>query len=100
MSTNVRPFPNTKPGRPVDSSGSGGDDGGMETRIQELEKATTDIRERLARMESGLAHVATKADVMSVKTDVMSMEGTLLKWFIGTAIALAGLAFAAAKLIH
>ncbi|WP_253185361.1 hypothetical protein [Burkholderia plantarii] len=77
----------------VDGGSDGGDDGGMEERIKELEKSNADIRERLARMESGLNHVATKADVAS-------LESTLLKWFVGTAIALAGLAFAAAKLIH
>jgi hypothetical protein len=81
------------PRSPIDSGGGGGDDGRMEARVAELEKVTADIRERLARMESGLAHVATK-------NDVSVLESTLLKWFIGTAIALTGLAFAAAKLIH
>jgi hypothetical protein len=39
------------------------------------------------------ARVATKADISQ-------LEATLLEWFIGTAIAMVGLAFAAAKPIH
>ncbi len=89
----IRTSDHAMPKPPVDTGGGGGNDGEMEERVKELEKSTADIRERLARMESGLSHVATKADVASV-------ESTLLKWFVGTAIALAGLAFAAAKLIH
>lgn len=81
------------PQGPVDGGGGPPHDSHMEERVKELERTATDIRERLARMESGLAHVATRADVASV-------ESTLLKWFVGTAIALAGLAFAAARLIH
>lgn len=54
---------------------------------------TTDIRERMAHVESGLLHLATK-------NDVTTLESTLLKWFIGTAIALTGLVFATARLLH
>jgi len=53
----------------------------------------TDIRERMARVEAGLLHLATK-------NDVTTLESTLLKWFIGTAIALTGFVFAAARLVH
>ncbi len=54
---------------------------------------TTDIRERMAHIEAGFVHVATK-------NDVATLESTLLKWFIGTAIALTGLVFATARLVH
>ncbi|WP_199189428.1 hypothetical protein [Trinickia dabaoshanensis] len=54
---------------------------------------TTDIRERMAHVEAGLFHLATK-------NDVTTLESTLLKWFIGTAIALTGLVFATARLLH
>ncbi len=53
---------------------------------------TTDIRERVAHVETGLLHLATKHDVTT-------LESTLLKWFIGTAIALTGFVFAAARLV-
>lgn len=71
----------------------GGEQDSMEIRLNQLEKLTADIRERTARVEAGLAYVATKQDVASV-------ESTLLKWFVATAIALTSLAFAAAKLVH
>lgn len=66
---------------------------GMESRVKALEDAHIGARERLVRIETKLDHVASKADVST-------LEGTLLKWFIGTACTLTGLAFAAAKLIN
>lgn len=57
----------------------------------ELEHMMTDIRERLARVEAGLLHLATK-------NDLATLESTLLKWFIGTALALTSFVFAAAKI--
>ena len=57
----------------------------------ELEHMLTDIRERLARVEAGLLHLATK-------NDLATLESTLLKWFIGTALALTSFVFAAAKI--
>jgi hypothetical protein len=62
-------------------------------RLTELEQMTTDIRERIAHVEAGFLHLATK-------NDVTTLESRLLKWFIGTAIALSSIAFAAAKLFH
>lgn len=76
--------------------GNGGEppyDGGMETRIAKLEDTMTDVRERLVRIETQLGHTATKEELHR-------MESTLIKWFLGTAIALASLAFAAAKFVH
>ncbi|WP_315132863.1 hypothetical protein [Achromobacter marplatensis] len=77
----------------IGGSGGGGDNGDMKARVKALEDTVIDVRERLARIETRLSHVATSDDVSKV-------ESSLLKWFIGTAIALVGLAFAAAKLIH
>lgn len=69
-----------------------GDHASFQARLTELEHMTTDIRERVAHVETGLLHLATKHDVTT-------LESTLLKWFIGTAIALTGFVFAAAKLV-
>lgn len=69
------------------------DDVSFQARLTELEQMTTDIRERMAHIEAGFVHVATK-------NDVATLESTLLKWFIGTAIALTGLVFATARLVH
>lgn len=70
-----------------------GDHPSFHARLTELEQMTTDIRERIAHVEAGFLHLATK-------NDVSTLESTLLKWFIGTAIALTGLVFATAKLFH
>ena len=80
---------------PRGGSGSGngigsGEHPGIESRF---EKVTTDIRERVARIESCLSHVATKHDVSALET-------TVLKWFVGTAIALVGVTFAAARVLQ
>lgn len=79
--------------RSFDGGSGGGYDDGMEERLKKLEEFKDDARERLARIEVRLEHTATK-------DDVARLESTLLKWFVTTAIALTGLAFAAAKLIH
>lgn len=68
-------------------------DGGMEQRDQALENTMTDVRERLARIETQLGHTATKEEMHR-------MESTLIKWFVATAAVLATLAFSAAKFIH
>lgn len=75
--------------------GNGGPPGGgdLEKRIEALEKAIPDIRERLVRVETKVdsieKHGATKADISS-------LESTLIKWFVGTAFAMTGLATAVA----
>ena len=88
--SNGSPVSWTGRGRGSDTVGGdppGGDD--LERRVQELEKAIPDIRERLVRVETKLdgleKHGATKADLAAV-------ESTLIKWFVGTAFAMVGLA--------
>lgn len=82
----------------------------MERRVQELEKAISDIRERLARVDAKLdgvaEHGATKADIMGTKAHIEAMgariEATarsIIQWSIGSSLVLAGLAFAAARFI-
>lgn len=86
----------------------------MEKRIEALEKMLPDMRERLARVETKLdgieKHMATKADLVNVKADLEGsiaglrtamLEGfaSQTKWFIGTAVVLAGIAFTAARFI-
>jgi len=96
------------PRGPVDTAGKRLDDDGMEARIANLEKFAEESRKdlrsidvRLGKVETlvdGISkNMATKADIAEVKGGVAQMETTILKWFIGTAIALASVAFAAAK---
>jgi len=81
------------PGPPEPLHVISSDHSSFQARLTELEQMMTDIRERMARVEAGLLHLATK-------NDVTTLESTLLKWFIGTAIALTGFVFAAARLVH
>lgn len=85
-----------------------GDD--MEARVKALETAIPEIRERLARMETKIdgieKHGATKADIEAVGakieamgTRIESMGRTMIQWAVGTSLVIAGVVFAAARLI-
>lgn len=43
------------------------------------------------------SNYATREDIARPREDLAKLEGNLLKWFIGTAVTMATLAFAAAK---
>ncbi|MBR8188260.1 hypothetical protein KDW82_04190 [Burkholderia vietnamiensis] len=90
--------------RQVDSGDGGGDDGGMEARISALEAANIETRERLARIETRLDSVATKADLSSavaaLQTSFTGVERSLhaLTWrIIGSCALLVGAAYFIAK---
>jgi hypothetical protein len=63
-----------------------------------------DMNERIAALEKGMS--ALKIDMAVVrancatKADLAILETNVVKWFVGTAITLAGVAFAIAKYIH
>jgi 3-oxoacyl-(acyl-carrier-protein) synthase len=54
----------------------------MEARIEKLEEFAIDARERLMKIETRLDQTATKADVAQAVAD-------MVRWVVGTAIALA-----------
>lgn len=110
-------FPSKKPGDTLDSGnhtggGGGSSNGGggdMEARVATLEKAIPEIREALVRIETMLGsfdkhvfpNLATKADlinetsgtslaVANFRTEITRVEGSMIKWFITTAIVLSG----------
>lgn len=64
---------------------------GLEKRVEALEKSVQDARERLIRIE-GKAESIEKHG--ATKADLASLESTLIKWFVGTAFAMVGLATA------
>jgi hypothetical protein len=83
----------------------------MEPRVTKLEQYAEDARKefravdvRLTKIETlsdGIAkNMATKGDIARLEAGIAQLESTLLKWFVATTIAIAGLAFAAAKLIQ
>lgn len=75
-----------------------------EQRIDRLEDSVGDTKQRLVRIEEQLKYMATKEDVANLRGDLLLMETRMLKWFVGTAIALSAtvstIVFAIAKFIH
>lgn len=57
-----------------------------------------DLRTALANTDGLVKRAATDADLASVRTLVSQTESNILKWFIGTVLAVAGLSAATAKL--
>lgn len=86
--------------------GGNGNGGDMELikRVDNLEKSLLETREKVVRIEAVVdsikQHGATKEDIQKVYVAIETMGRTMIQWAVGTAIAVAGLAFAAAKLIH
>jgi hypothetical protein len=76
----------------------------MEPRVARLEQFVDECRKDLRSLDVRLTRVEMLTDGiaknMATKADLAQLESTLLKWFIGIAIAVAGLAFAAAKYFH
>jgi len=76
----------------------------MEPRIARLESFGDECRRDLRSVDVRLATIETLADGIAkhgaTRADVAQLEATLIKWFLGTATAVAGLAFAAAKMVN
>lgn len=97
-----RPGDRSSSGDHTGGNGGGGND--MEARVASLEKTSVEIREKLVRVETKLEGIektmATKADLADLRTAIAEGFTSQTKWFISTAIALAVIAFTAAKFIH
>jgi hypothetical protein len=78
----------------------------LEKRVERLEDLYIEVVERLARLETRVeliaSQMATKADIaqLATKAEMAALETRMVKWFVGTAVTLAGLAFAAGKFVH
>jgi hypothetical protein len=76
----------------------------MKNRIEALEQAIPEIRERLVRVETKVdsieQNMATKADLNELKVFMLQGFNNQIKWFIGALTALAGIVFAAIRLIQ
>jgi hypothetical protein len=92
------------PRDPIDTASRREEDDNMEPRIARLESFGDECRKELRSVDVRLAKIGTVADSLSrngaTKADVAQLESTLIKWFLGTAVAIAGLAFTAAKMFH
>ncbi|WP_434771239.1 hypothetical protein [Pseudomonas entomophila] len=82
--------------------------GELEARVAALEKASQDVREKLVRLETKLESIennmATKAEIVAVGTIIAELKTSVAesmmvqtRWLIGACLALAGLAFTAAR---
>lgn len=64
----------------------------------------TTLEERVSRLEGGYEHLATKADVADLKSDLKSdiahMEGRLLRWMIGMMLTSTAVAVSIATLVQ
>ncbi len=60
----------------------------------------TSLEERVSRLEGGYEHLATKADVADLKSDIAHMEGRLLRWMIGMMLTSTAVAVSIATLVQ
>ncbi len=69
-------------------------------RVGRLEEHSAAIQADVAAMKAQIPHLGTKADISAIAAQISSTETSMIKWSVGTLIAVAGVVFAAAKLIH
>ncbi|QNB08373.1 hypothetical protein G5S34_17520 [Herbaspirillum frisingense] len=76
----TRQFTTDRMAPPVDKSGGGGNDGGMEERIKKLEQLSEKTNERLTSLDKDVAvmrsNYATKADISEAKV-------AIIVWVVG-----------------
>ena len=88
-----------------------GEAAGHNTHANAMDARVSALVRSVASIEATLPHLATKADLARVEAKVdtamskteaamSKMESTVIRWFIGTAILLAGLAFAAGSVFR
>jgi hypothetical protein len=80
---------------PFDNCRGDGDDRSMEARISALEAANNDTRDRLARIETRLDTVATRADLLDMKA-ALHLEINAQTWKLVTSVCSFGTALVAA----
>ena len=61
--------------------------------------AAIDHGERLARLEGAYEHLATKADISDLKSDIGKMQVSVIKWTVGVGLASATIAAAVASTV-
>jgi hypothetical protein len=74
----------------------------MATKADKADIAQMATKADIAQMatKADIAQMATKADIALIRVEMAALETRMIKWFIGTAVTLAGLAFAAGKFVH
>lgn len=76
----------------------------MERGIDGVDEFVGQVRSEFRVIDVRLTKIEARLDTMNSamasRTDIVVLESIMLKWFIGAVITIAGVAFAAAKLIH
>ena len=57
------------------------------------------IEERVSRLEGGYDHLATKADIADVKTEIAKSQAATIRWMIGLVGVFAGIVIAVDRLL-
>ena len=87
----------------ISTKGFGSDGGDVEDIFKRLGNVETDVsalKSEVSAIRATIPYLATKADVMDVRTAVADLESRIIKWIIATVLASAGLAFTIAKFVH
>ena len=80
-------------------------------RLGTVETNVSELKSQVSGILAILAHLATKADVADVRTDVAQLKGEMwaaisgletriIKWIVATLLTSTGLAFTIAKFVH
>ena len=80
-------------------------------RLGAVETSVSELKSQVSGIVAILPHLATKADVADVRTDVAQLKGELgaaisgletriIKWIVATLLTSTGLAFTIAKFVH
>jgi hypothetical protein len=94
-----------------DSGGGGGDVEDVLKRLGAVETNVSELKSQVSGILAILPHLATKADVADVRTDVAQLKGEMwaaisgleiriIKWIVATLLTSTGLAFTIAKFVH
>jgi hypothetical protein len=95
---------------PISSAGSGSGGGDVDDilkRLGNVETHVSELRSQVSAILEVIPHLATKADVVDVRTavaeskaDLAAAETAIIKWIVATVLATAALAFTIAKFVH
>ena len=69
-------------------------------RLGALEADVSGIKTDVSGMKANLAGINAQLPCLAAKSDVSDAKASLIQWIVGTAIAVAGVAFVAAKFVH
>ena len=59
-----------------------------------------DLKADVNAINATLPHLATKAEINEVRADINALEAKIIRWIVGTTIAVASVAFTIAKFVH